>query len=489
MNHRNITQVTFYKFTILLITCKSTVMSGKGTNRRDFIRIAATGAAALGLGLKGVSGRASSYPGLNTPIRLAGQKTVMDLTCEPLEKVHIGVIGLGMRGMEAVSRLLNVEGVIITAVCDVRPEKVAEAQKIVTDLGLPEPIGFSAGEEDWMKLCEREDIDLVYSCTPWYLHTPNAVYAMKHGKHAAVEVPGATTLEECWELVDTAEQTQRHCMMLENCCYDFFELATLNMARNGVFGEIMHAECAYIHDLRWLKFDKANGYVDMWRLKYSMNHNGNLYPTHGLGPVAQIMGINRGDRMDYLTSTSTNQVGMSLYAKNKFGAGSVEFLQPYELGDMNTTVVKTINGKTIMIQHDTTSPRPYSRIHLVSGTGGIASKWPVEQIALEPKAHDWLPEEDLKKLLVEYEHPLAKKVGEMAREVGGHGGMDFIMDWRLVHCLRNGLPLDQDVYDAASWSSIVELSEISVRNASKMVEIPDFTRGIWAETKPLGIVE
>ncbi len=176
-------------------------------------------------------------------------------------------------------------------------------------------LGYSAGPDDWMKLCERDDIDLVYSCTPWYLHTPNAVYAMKQGKHAAIEVPGATTLEECWQLVNTAEETQRHCMMLENCCYDFFELATLNMARNGVFGEIMHAECAYIHDLRWLKFDEENGYYNMWRLKYSMNHNGNLYPTHGLGPVAQIMGINRGDRMEYLTSTSTNQVGMSLYAK------------------------------------------------------------------------------------------------------------------------------------------------------------------------------
>jgi len=464
-------------------------MSGKETNRRDFIRIAAAGAAAIGLGLKGISGRASGIPGLDTPNRPADQKTVSGLSCEPLEKVRIGVIGLGMRGIEAVSRLLNVDGVIITAVCDVLPDRVIQAQKNVKDLGLPEPIGFSAGPDDWMKLCERDDIDLVYSCTPWYLHTPNAVYAMKHGKHAAIEVPGATTLEECWLLVDTAEQTQRHCMMLENCCYDFFELATLNMARNGVFGEIMHAECAYIHDLRWLKFDEENGYYNMWRLKYSMNHNGNLYPTHGLGPVAQIMGINRGDRMEYLTSTSTNQVGMSLYAKNEFGANSPEYQQTYELGDMNTTLVRTAKGKTIMIQHDTTSPRPYSRIHLISGTGGIAQKWPVEQIALEPNAHEWLKEDEFNKLMAQYEHPLVKKVGETAREVGGHGGMDFIMDWRLIYCLRNGLPLDENVYDAASWSSIVELSETSVRNKSQMVEIPDFTRGLWTETKPLGIVE
>src|SRR5512138_1808863 len=240
-------------------------MSQSGTNRRDFIRIAAAGAAALGLGLKGVKGNLTGFPGLIAPERQPGQKSVMGLACEPLEKVRVGVIGLGMRGSEAVSRLLYVDGVVITAVCDVQPDKVAQAQKIVTDLGLPEPAGYSAGPDDWMKLCERDDIDLVYSCTPWYLHTPNAVYAMKHGKHAAIEVPGATTLEDCWSLVNTAEETQRHCMMLENCCYDFFELATLNMARNGVFGDIMHAECAYIHDLRWLKFDETSGYYNMWR--------------------------------------------------------------------------------------------------------------------------------------------------------------------------------------------------------------------------------
>ncbi len=462
-------------------------MSNNNTNRRDFIRLAAAGAAALGLGIRGL--KAGQVYELPTPSVPAGQKTMMGFASEPLEKVRIGVIGLGMRGMDAVSRLLYVEGVEITAVCDVVPERVAQARKIVTDFGRPEPAGYSDGEDHWMKMCERDDIDLIYSCTPWEMHTPNAVHAMKNGKHAAVEVPAALTVEECWQLVDTAEQTRRHCMMLENCCYDFFELATLNMARNGVFGEIMHAECAYIHDLRWLKFDKETGYHDMWRLKYSMNHTGNPYPTHGLGPVAQIMGINRGDRMEYLTSMSTNQVGMSLYAKNKFGEQSPEYNTAYELGDMNTTIVRTTNGKTIMIQHDTTSPRPYSRIHLLSGTLGFAQKWPEQKIALEPEAHKWLTDEEFNALMTKYEHPLAKKIGEMAREVGGHGGMDYIMDWRLIHCLKNGLPLDQNVYDAAAWSSIVELSQVSVRNRSQAVEIPDFTRGVWTETKPLGIVE
>lgn len=464
-------------------------MADNRTNRRDFIRLAAGGAAAIGLGLKGL--KSEDYPGsdFSAPVMPAGQQTVMGLTCEPLDKVRIGVIGLGMRGMDAVDRLLYVEGVEITAVCDVVPEKVQQAQKIVTGRGYPEPAGFSAGTDDWMKLCEMDGIDLVYSCTPWDLHVPNAVHAMKHGKHVAVEVPAAMTLDDCWLLVDTAEQTRRHCMMLENCCYDFFELATLNMARNGVFGEIMHAECAYIHDLRWLKFDKERGYHDMWRLKYSMKHDGNLYPTHGLGPVAQIMGINRGDRMEYLTSMSTNQVGMSAYARDTFGEDSPEARQTYKLGDMNTTLVRTALGKTIMIQHDTTSPRPYSRIHLISGTKGLAQKWPVTRIALEPDAHQWLEKDPFDSLMKTYEHPLALKVGEMARRVGGHGGMDYIMDWRLIECLRKGLPLDQDVYDAASWSCIVHLSEQSVMNKSQAVEIPDFTRGVWKDTQPLGVIE
>ena len=459
------------------------------SNRRNFIKSSAAGLAAIGVSFPGIKTLGREIENhLSTPLTAPGQKSVMDLKCEPLQTVRIGLIGLGMRGMGAAGRLMNVEGVEITAVCDIIPERVSKAQKIVTDKGRPEPTGFSKGEEDWKKLCERDDVDLVYACTPWRYHTPNAVYAMKQGKHAAVEVPAAMSLEECWQLVDTSEQTQRHCMMLENCCYDFFELATLNMARNGVFGEINHAECAYIHDLRWLKFDKENGYQGMWRLNWSKDHTGNLYPTHGLGPVAQIMGINRSDKFDYLSSMSTNQVGMSLYAEEKFGDASTEASQGYELGDMNTTLIKTSKGKTIMVQHDTTSPRPYSRIHLLSGTKGIAQKWPARKIALEPDAHSWLDEEKYDQLINEYEHPLAKKVGEKAREVGGHGGMDFIMDWRLIQCIREGLPLDQNVYDAAAWSSVVELSEISVRERSNSVKVPDFTRGVWKETEPLGII-
>ena len=415
-------------------------------------------------------------------------KNVVGLACEPLEKVRIGFIGLGMRGPDAVDRMMKIEGVEIKALCDLIPERVKSVQELVKKERRPEAIEYYGSDDAWMKMCERDDIDLIYSCTPWHLHVPNAVYAMKHGKHAAIEVPAATTLKDCWELVNTAEKTRRHCMMLENCCYDFFELATLNMVREGLLGEIIHAECAYIHDLRWLKFDKEKGYQGMWRLKHSIKHTGSLYPTHGIGPVARIMNINRGDKFDYLSSMSSNQFGMSIYAKEKFGTESPEANQTYKLGDMNTTLVKTNKGRTIMIQHDTTSPRPYSRIHLLSGTKGIAMKWPQQRIALEPNAHSWLKDDEFKTVMEKYEHPLAKKIGEKAKEVGGHGGMDFIMDWRLIYCLRNGLPLDQDVYDAASWSALIELSEISTLNKSKSVEVPDFTRGAWETTSPIGIV-
>jgi predicted dehydrogenase len=466
--------------------------SNNNKSRRNFIKTAAAGGAALGLApISHVFGsQTNTGDQLQTSeykIPASTGKSVMGLRCEPLKTVRIGLIGLGMRGSGSLGRLLQVEGAEIVAIADVVPKAVKDANKQITDAGLKPALEFT-GDEDWKKICERDDIDLVYQCTPWLLHTPVSVYAMKHGKHAACEVPSAVTMEECWELVNTAEETQRHFMMLENCCYDFFELNTLNMARNGVFGDIHHAEGAYIHDLRWLKFMKEGGYYKQWRLEYSKIHTGDPYPTHGLGPVAQIMGINRGDRFDYLTSVSTNEFSMSLYAKEKFGANSPEALATYKLGDMNTTVIRTVKGKTIMIQHDTSSPRPYSRIHLISGTKGMAAKYPVEQIALEPNAHEFLKKEDFDALMKKYEHPLATQMGEKAKKVGGHGGMDFMMDYRLIYCLRKGLPLDQDVYDAASWCSVVPLSEQSTLNKGNSIDVPDFTRGAWENATPWPVV-
>ena len=462
----------------------------KSNTRRDFLKKTIIGGLAIGTtGIIGCSGQSAdnNKNAKKNIFRPRQGKSVMGFRCAPISTVRIGVVGLG-RGGGAVYRMSRIEGTSIVAICDLRPDRIASAQKSLKDAGRPEAFAYSSGEEEWKKMCERDDIDLIYNATPWELHVPIALYAMEHGKHVAVEVPAALTLDDCWALVDTAEKTQRHCMMLENCCYDFFELATLNMARNDIFGEIYHGECAYIHDLRAAKHNK-NGYHKMWRLEYSIHHTGNPYPTHGLGPVAQIMGINRGDRFDYLTSTSTNQYGLTLYAENTFGKDSPEAKATYRLGDMNTTLVRTLNGRTIMIQHDTTSPRPYDRIHKISGTKGYATKYPDEKIALEPHAHDFLKPEEFKALMAQYEHPLSKYIGEKAKAVGGHGGMDYIMDWRLIYCLRNGLPLDQDVYDAAAWSSIVELSEQSVLNRSSAVDIPDFTRGEWKNAKPWPVID
>ena len=414
----------------------------------------------------------------DTPPREPGQQSVLGLAVEPIPVVRVGFIGLGMRGPGAVERFTHLDSVRIVALCDLYPERVASAQRILAERGLPAAAEYS-GEEGWKELCRRDDIDLVYICTPWQLHVPMAVYAMEQGKHVAVEVPAATSLEECWQLVNTAEKRQRHCMMLENCCYDFFEMATLNMAQQGLFGEVVHTEGAYNHDLRGYCMDDSTGYHDMWRLKYNAAHTGNPYPTHGLGPIAQILNIHRGDRMEYLVSVSTDQFGLTDAAILHHGPESDFAKLEYKLGDVNTTIIRTAKGKTIMIQHDVTTPRPYSRIHQVVGTRGFAQKYPIPQIALDSVAPEGLDSEALADLLERYEHPITKAYGEKAREVGGHGGMDFIMDSRLIYCLRNGLPLDQDVYDAAEWSSLVELTERSVEAGGMPVKIPDFTRGAW----------
>lgn len=413
-----------------------------------------------------------------TPERPDGQEHVLELRAEPIDTVRMAIIGLGMRGASAVYRYTQIEGVKVMAIADVVPGKVDSAQEILVSNGHPKADAYT-DSESWKDICQRDDIDLVYIVTHWELHTPIAVYAMEQGKHVAIEVPAALNIKECWQLVNTAEKTRQHCMMLENTNYDFFEMATINMAQKGLFGEIVHAEGAYIHDLRSLNFREEGGYWNMWRVEHFKERDANLYPTHGLGPIAHAMNLHRGDKMNHLVSVSTGQFGMTEYAREKFGDESKYAKADYIKGDMNTSIIKTAKGKTIMLQHDVTSPRPYSRIHMLSGTDGFVRKWPKRGIALDPDAHHFLPEEEMNELLEEYEHPIIKEVGKKAREVGGHGGMDYIMDYRLIYCLRNGLPLDQDVYDAAEWSSIIELTEVSVKNNGMPVEVPDFTRGAW----------
>lgn len=457
-------------------------------NRRKFLKTSfAVGATAIiGGEAQSKTVRSSSVQEkLTEDVPLRKGNSVLGLRCKPIAKVRVGVVGL-RRGSGAVDALSQIEGAEIIALCDLDMSRVNNCQNLLKKQGRKEAAVYTK-EEDWKKMCERDDIDLIYNATPWELHVPIALYAMDHGKHVAVEVPAALTIKDCWALVDKAEEKQLHCMMLENCCYDFFELATLNMARQGVFGEIIHGEGAYIHDLREAKYKE---YYKSWRLDFSKNHTGNPYPTHGLGPVAEVLGINRGDRMEYLSSVSTNQFGLKLWAEeNLKDDARITQSDAYKLGDMNTTIIHTVKGKSIMIQHDTTSPRPYSRIHLIQGTKGMAVKYPEERIAIHPNAHNFQSEADQKELLQKYEHPLSKYIGEQARKVGGHGGMDFIMVWRLIYCLRNGYPLDQSVYDAASWSSLVELTERSVLNKSQSIAIPDFTRGEWAKHKPIPIID
>lgn len=403
-----------------------------------------------------------------------------------IDTVRVGFIGLGNRGSAAVERVSYIDGVKINGLCDIRPERAAVTKARIKTTG-HDPVFYTENAESWKKLCEREDIDLIYIATQWELHTPIALYAMEHGKHVAVEIPAATSVEDCWRLVEMSEKTKKHCVMLENCCYDFFELLTLNMARQGFFGEIIHCEGAYIHDILEGLFSKDKRY-DLWRLKENAKRNGNLYPTHGLGPVCQVLDINRGDRMDFLVSVSSNDFMMEQLAEKR-AAEDESFKQyvdkPFR-GNMNTTTIKTQKGKTIMLQHDVTSPRPYSRVHLVSGTKGTAQKYP-----LEPKiatSHEgWIDDAAFKKLEEQYTPAITKKLGAMAKEIGGHGGMDFLMDWRLIDCLRNGLPMDMDVYDAAAWSAIGPLSEWSVANRSGSINIPDFTGGAWKTNKPLDI--
>ncbi len=457
-------------------------------NRRNFLKH--TSLAGLGIAggvLKGFAGESSTENIIKAADNSYSQQFNMCGYAAPkMETVRVGFIGLGNRGPSHLRNMTKLEGVKVMGLCDVREDKVLRAQKMVQN---PEQSlkTYSGNKEEWKKMCDRKDIDLIYIATPWNMHAAMAVYAMEQGKHVAIEVPAAITIDECWQMVKVSEKTRKHCMMLENCCYDFFELMTLNMARQGFFGEIVHAEGAYIHCLLDSNFAK-DGYYDMWRLKENIGKSGNLYPTHGLGPVCQIMNINRGDKMEYLVSMSSIDYQMGDMAKKL--AAKDDFYKQYAnktyRGNMNTTVIRTNKGRTIMLQHDVTSPNVYSRIHKVSGTKGSALKYPLPGKVANDK-DKWFTEAELKSLEDQYRPAIVKKVGELAKQVGGHGGMDFLMDWRLIDCLRNGLPLDQDVYDAALWSAIAPLSEYSVSHRSNSIDVPDFTSGAWKQNKPVDI--
>lgn len=423
---------------------------------------------------------------VEVPPRPAGQEDVIQLTAPKLDTVRVGFIGLGMRGPGAVERFAYIPGTKIVALCDLLPERVEKSQEILKKAGLPEAVSYSGTEDAWKQLCERDDIDLVYIATDWKHHAEMGVYAMEHGKHVAIEVPAAMTLNEIWKLIDTSERTRKHCMQLENCVYDFFELTTLNMAQQGVFGDILHVEGSYIHNLE----DFWPYYWNNWRMDYNRQFRGDVYATHGMGPACQLLNIHRGDRMKTLVSMDTKAVNGPAYIKKRTG----EEVNDFQNGDQTTTIIRTENGRTMLIQHNVMTPRPYSRMYQVVGTDGYASKYPIEEYCLRPSqvksedvpdhenlnAHGSVPSEVKEALMDKYKSPiLDKELEETAKKVGGHGGMDYIMDYRLVYCLRNGLPLDMDVYDLAEWCCLAELTRLSIENGSAPVEVPDFTRGGW----------
>ncbi|MDD3038932.1 Gfo/Idh/MocA family oxidoreductase [Bacteroides sp.] len=427
---------------------------------------------------------------VETPTRPTGQEDVIQLVTPKLETVRVGFIGLGMRGPGAVERFAYIPGTKVVALCDIRPECVENSQKILKKAGLPEATSYTGTEDAWKQLCERDDIDLVYIATDWKHHAEMGVYAMEHGKHVAIEVPAAMTLEEIWKLINTSEKTRKHCMQLENCVYDFFEMTTLNMAQKGVFGEVLHVEGSYIHNLE----EFWPYYWNNWRMDYNRQHRGDVYATHGMGPACQVLNIHRGDRMKTLVAMDTKAVNGPAFIKKQTG----EDVKDFQNGDQTTTIIRTENERTMLIQHNVMTPRPYSRMYQVVGTDGYASKYPIEEYCLRPSqvksdeipnhqnlnAHGSVPANVKQALMAKYRSPiLDKELEETAKKVGGHGGMDYIMDYRLIYCLRNGLPLDMDVYDLAEWCSMAELTRLSIENNSAPVEIPDFTRGGWNKVK------
>ena len=388
--------------------------------------------------------------------------------CAPMERVRIGFIGVGARGVRAVERMANIEGTEIVGVCDFIEFNLENASAIAAKYGGSKPATY-LGEDSWRSLCERDDIDLIYISTDWVSHAEIAIHALECGKHTAIEVPAAMSVADCWRLVDAAEKAQRHCMMLENCCYDEFELATLNMVQRGLFGDLMHAEASYIHDLRERISLNDNGHRlwKNWQVEYMATHIGNFYPTHGLGPVALALGLHRGDRMKSLVSVSSDAIGEA----DKFR------------GTMNSTIIRTERGRTILLQHGIALPRPYSRHFLLSGTKGYVQKYPAPFMAFAPDTTDVLSGERCQALTEQYKHPFVAQYKERGVEICGTRWIDYLMDSRLIYCLRNGLPLDMDIYDAVEWSSLVELTEQSALAGGVPVEIPDFTRGEWDKTK------
>ena len=434
---------------------------------------------------------------VETPKRPAGQLDVINLTAPKIQTVRVAFVGLGMRGPGAVKRFCYIPGVQIVALCDYEEARAEACQGYLKEVGLA-PAAIYSGEKGYEEVCKRPDVDLVYVATDWDHHFPVAKCALENGKHTAIEVPSAMNLEQCWDLINLSEKTRKHCMILENCCYDYYELNALQMTQAGVFGEVLRAEGAYIHNLDdfWDYYWKnpSNDPQKLgWRMKYNMENRGDVYATHGLGPVAQCLNIHRGDRFTTLVAMDTKSAHGKAYVEKKTGTPCNNFRN----GDHTTTLMRTAEGKVVEIQHNVMNPQPYNRLFKLTGTKGYATKYPSEAIALDQSqlaasgvkpqvdnlnSHMFLPQAEYDALMKKYQSPIITKYGEIGREMG-HGGMDYMMDARMVYCLQNGLPLDMDVYDLAEWCCLAELGSLSMDNNCASVEFPDFTRGSWKKVK------
>lgn len=404
--------------------------------------------------------------------------TMKRVPFERHETVRIGMVGTGLRGRSVLNELLAIEGVRVTAICDVVQDKVDRAKKMIADAGKPAPATIVKGDHGFEELVKRDDIDFVYTATPWEWHVPVMLAALKAGKHCGSECPIGTTLKDLWALVDASEKSRRHCLHLENCNYGETEMLVNRLVHAGVFGEILHAEAAYLHDLRSILFETRD--EGLWRRAWHTRANANLYPTHGLGPVSWYLDIHAGDRFDYLVAMGGPHRGLELWREAKLDKNDPRWQEKYITGDHNTSILKTVNGKTVMLQHDVSNPRPYTRHNRVQGTKGAFEDYP-PRIYVEGQAggESWKPVDEWKKT---HTDPLWTKLGDRAKN-GGHGGMDFVMAYRLVECLREGLVPDYDVYDAATWSAPFPLSEMSIAKGSAPMKFPDFTRGEWSKPR------
>ena len=457
--------------------------------RKDFLQSVLGASAFIGLSLASCNERESLQELVNnTKRKVTGN--MFGFSADPIQKVRVGIIGLGNRGntlIEMFQYLVENEMAEIIALSDISEKKVNTAAEKLAIWQSKNPVLYYKSETQWKELAKRDDIDLVIIATPWDLHSPMAIYCMENGIHVGSEVPIASSIENCWKLIETAERTQKHCMMMANCKYDEEELWVLHMIQEGVFGDITHTEGAYLHDLRALMLHDTY-YEGQWRLHEHAERNGNFYTTHGLGPIAFYLGIGRGDTFSYLTSMSSRELNLSIAAKQYKHP-----IQAYKCGDMNNTLIKTEKGKTILLQFDVHTGRPYSRINKIVGTKAVHDGYPsrlyIEGEKPEYWGHNWLKDEAYNEYKSKYQHPIIKKLKTVSQGFKqGHGGMDFVMIYRLIRCLNLGLPLDINVYDSVMWSAITPLSELSVAANSQSIIIPDFTGGTWRKENPLEVM-